>query len=39
LGVSGGNLLLLDRIVSGLESLPEAGTERAIIDGAANLEQ
>jgi hypothetical protein len=37
--VSGGNRFLLDRIVSGLEFLPEAGTERAIIGGAANLEQ
>jgi hypothetical protein len=27
------------RVVGGLESLSEAGTERAIVDGAANLEQ
>ena len=39
LGVSGGNRCLWERIVSGLESLPEAGAERAVIDGAADLEQ
>jgi hypothetical protein len=39
LGVSGRNCCLRKRIVSGVESLPEAGTERAIVDGAANLEQ
>ncbi len=27
------------RIVGGLEALPEAGAERAVVDGAANLEQ
>jgi hypothetical protein len=39
LGVSGGNRCLRDRIVGGLEYLSEAGAERAIVDGAANLEQ
>jgi len=27
------------RIVGGLEAPPEAGAERAVVDGAANLEQ
>jgi hypothetical protein len=36
---SSGNRRLRERIVSGLEFLPEAGTKRAVIDGAANLEQ
>src|SRR6188474_711351 len=27
------------RIVGGLEALPEAGAERAVVDGAADLEQ
>jgi hypothetical protein len=39
LGVSGRNRCLRKRIVGGLESLPEAGAEGAIIDCAANLEQ
>jgi hypothetical protein len=39
LGVSGGNRYLRGRIVNELELLSEAGAERAIIDGAANLEQ
>src|SRR5208337_4769319 len=39
LGVSGRNRCLRERIVGGLESLSEAGAERAIIDGAANLKQ
>jgi hypothetical protein len=30
---------LRERIVGGVESLPEAGAERPIVDGAANLEQ
>ena len=37
LGVSGRNRCLGERIVGGLESLSEAGAERAIMDGAANL--
>src|SRR5208283_4429601 len=37
LGVSGRNRCLRERIVGGLESLSEAGAERAVIDGAANL--
>src|SRR5271166_6198174 len=37
LGVSGGNRCLLERIVGRQKSPSEAGTERAIIDGAANL--
>src|SRR5271165_5245636 len=37
LGVSGRNRCLGERIVGGLESLSEAGAERAVIDGAANL--
>ena len=36
---SGHNRYLRVCIVSGLESLSEAGAERAIVDGAANLEQ
>ena len=28
-----------ERIVGGVESLSEAGAERAVVDGAANLEQ
>jgi hypothetical protein len=39
LGVSGGNRCLREQIVGRMESLSEAGAERAIIDGAANLEQ
>src|SRR5208337_1548071 len=39
LGVSGRNRCLRERIVGGLESLSEAGAERAVIDGAANLKQ
>ena len=39
LGVSGRKGCLRERIVGGLESLSEAGAERAIIDGAANLKQ
>jgi len=39
LGVSGGNRRLRERIVGALKSLSEAGAERAIIDGAANLKQ
>ena len=35
----GGNRRLRMWVVGGLESLSEAGTERAIVDGAANLEQ
>src|SRR5918911_5488282 len=27
------------RVVGGLEALPEAGAERAVVDGAADLEQ
>jgi plasmid stabilization system protein ParE len=36
---SGGNGRLRVCIIGGLESLSEAGTERPIVDGAANLEQ
>src|SRR3954471_18679792 len=36
---SGGNGRLRKRVISGLESLSEAGAERAVIDGAANLKQ
>lgn len=36
---SGGNRQLRKRIVSGLESLSEAGAKRAIVDRAANLQQ
>src|SRR4051794_26725043 len=36
---SGGNGRLRVCIVSGSESLSEAGAERPIVDGAANLEQ
>jgi hypothetical protein len=39
LGVSGSNRCLREWIVCGLESLSEAAAERAIIDGAANLQQ
>jgi hypothetical protein len=39
LGGSGGDRCLRERIISGLGSLPKAGAEGAIIDGAANLEQ
>ena len=37
--MSGRNRCLRERIVDGLESLPEAGAERAIINSAANLKQ
>ena len=37
--MSGRNRCLRKRIVSRIESLSEAGAERAIVDGAANLEQ
>jgi hypothetical protein len=36
---SGGNRRLRVCIVSGVESLSEAGAERPIVDGAANLQQ
>src|SRR5690242_17648057 len=39
LGVSGGSRCLRERIIGGIESLPEAGAERAVVDGATNLEQ
>src|SRR3954447_7156665 len=39
LGVSGRNCCLRERTISRPESLPEAGAERAVVDGAANLEQ
>ncbi|MFL5285976.1 MAG: hypothetical protein ACJ8AW_34615 [Rhodopila sp.] len=38
-GGSGGNGRLRVRIIAGLESLSEAGTERSIVDGATNREQ
>jgi hypothetical protein len=28
-----------ERVIGGLEALPEAGAERAVVDGAADLEQ
>jgi hypothetical protein len=37
--VSGRNRCFRERIVGGLESLSEAGAERAIVDRAANLKQ
>jgi hypothetical protein len=37
--VSGGNRCFREWIVCGLESLSEAGAERAIMDAAANLQQ
>jgi hypothetical protein len=37
--VSGGNRFLLNRNVVALEYPPETGTERAVVDGAANLEK
>jgi hypothetical protein len=37
--VSGRNCCLRERIVGGIESLSEAGAERAIVEGAADLEQ
>jgi hypothetical protein len=39
LGVSGRNCCLRERTISRPESLPEAGAEHAVVDGAANLEQ
>src|SRR5947209_7360966 len=39
LGVSGRNCCLRKWIVSRIESLPKAGTERAIVDSATNLQQ
>jgi hypothetical protein len=39
LGASGRNRRLRERIISGLESLSEAGAERAVVNGTANLEQ
>ena len=36
---SGGNGRLRVTIVGSLEALPEAGAERAVVDGAADLEQ
>jgi hypothetical protein len=36
---SGGNRCLRERVVSGGESLSEAGAEPAVVDSAAKLEQ
>ena len=37
--MSSRNRFLRERIVSGLKSLSEAGAKRAVVNGAANLEQ
>jgi len=39
LGAPGRNRFLREWVISGLESLSEAGAERAVVDGTANLEQ